>query len=110
MTQTAEGDYDEDSFPNYAEWVASTDPGAPGSYVGWDLMYKVGSTMTLTFQAVPGRIYHVEGRDTLVNESAGWFPLGSVTNDGDNIVQWTDASYPSNTLRNYRIKIPSHAP
>ena len=36
MTQTSVGDFDDDGFPNYSEWVASTDPNAPGSYIGWE--------------------------------------------------------------------------
>ena len=110
MAQTADGDFDDDGFPNYAEWVASTDPSAPGSYVGWEQMFKVGSSMTLTFQAIPGRTYHVQGSDNLVGGEPLWLPLGSVTNDGDNEVEWTDTNAPAAGVRSYRIKIPAFAP
>ena len=110
MTNTANGDFDGDGFPNYAEWVASTDPAAPGSYIGWETMFKVGVTMQLTFQAVPGRIYHIEGKDNLGAPLPDWTWLGTVTNDGDNVAEWTDTSYPTNSTRSYRIKIPAYAP
>lgn len=112
MTQTADGDKDDDGFPNYNEWVASTDPDAPGSYIGWETMFKVSGGMSLTFQAVPGRTYHIEGKDDLPMGTNLWRTLGSVTNDGDNMAEWTDTAYPTNGLpaRIYRIKIPAFVP
>jgi hypothetical protein len=110
MNQTAEGDFDGDDFPNYAEWVASTDPAAPGSYIGWEAMFKTGTNLTLTFQAVPGRSYHIEARPEMAVGAPEWSLLGSVTNDGDTTVTWTDTTYNTNSPRYYRIKVPAFTP
>ena len=110
MTQTADGDKDDDGFPNYAEWVASTDPNAPGSYIGCEVLLKVSTNMSLTFQAVPQRIYHIEGNDDELPLPNSWQFLATVTNDGDNSVTWLDTAYPSNQIRHYRIKIPAFVP
>ena len=110
MTHTAAGDADGDGFSNYAEWVASTDPSAPGSYIGWETHVKVAGGMSLTFQAVPGHTYHVEGNDNDLPDPAEWKHLATVINDGDSLVEWTDTAYPSNAVRHYRIKIPAFAP
>ena len=63
MTQHSHWRADDDGFPNYSEWVASTDPNAPGSYIGWETQAKVSGGMRLTFQAIPSRTYHIEGND-----------------------------------------------
>lgn len=110
MNQTAEGDFDGDDFPNYSEWVASTDPAAPGSYIGWESMFRAGTNLSLTFQAVPGRTYHIEARPEMAAGSPEWAWMGSVTNDGDNSVTWTDTTYNTNTPRFYRIKVPAFTP
>ncbi len=110
LTNTADGDADGDGFPNFSEWWASTDPSSPGSYIGWDEMFKAGTNLTLVFQAFPGRVYHIEGRDNLADGSGAWAWLGSVTNDGDSEAQWSDPAYPTNVLRSYRIKIPAYSP
>ena len=110
MTQTKYGDKDVDDFPNFAEWVASTDPNAPGSYIGWETMAKVTNGMSLTFQAVQGRTYHIEGNDNDLPDPDSWKFLATVVNDGDTVVEWTDTAYPTNAVRHYRIKIPAFAP
>ena len=110
MAQAKFGDKDVDGFPNYAEWVASTDPNAPGSYIGWETMVKVTNGMSLTFQAVQGRTYHIEGNDNDLPDSDAWTWLATVVNDGDTVVEWTDTAYPTNAIRNYRIKIPAFVP
>ena len=63
----------------------------------------------LTFQAVPGRIYHIQGRNELPNGTNAWATLATVTNDGDDVVAWTDIA-PTNLIRTYRIKIPQFVP
>ena len=112
MTNAAADDADGDGFPNYNEWVASTDPLSPGSYVGWDSLFKMtnGAGLRLTFQAVPGRVYHIEGNNNELPTASGWKFLGSVTNGGGNEAEWTDLSYPTNAIRHYRIKIPAFVP
>lgn len=110
MTNTASGDADSDGFPNYSEWVASTDPTAPGSYIGWETLLKVSGSMTLTFQAIPGRTYHIEGNDNELPVPGAWKFLATVVNDGDEVVAWTDTAYPTNGVRHYRIKIPAFVP
>jgi Glycosyl hydrolase family 57/Alpha amylase, catalytic domain/Bacterial TSP3 repeat len=110
MTQTEEGDADGDGFMNRAEWVASTDPLAPGSYIGWETLVRTATNVSLTFQAVPGRIYHIEGRENQMANTNTWNPLGSVTNDGDSVGEWVDTEFPDNMTRMYRIKIPAFVP
>ncbi len=112
MTNNANGDADGDGFPNYNEWVASTDPLSPGSYIGWESLFKVtnGVGLRLTFQAVPGRIYHIEGNNNELPTPSSWTFLGSVTNGGGNEAEWIDLAYPTNSIRHYRIKIPAFVP
>jgi len=110
MTQTADGDKDQDGFANYAEWVASTDPNSADSYIGWEMMFRAGADMTLVFQAVPTRSYHIEGNDNQLPLPTAWQILATVTNDGDNSVTWTDSAYPTNAIRHYRIKVPAFVP
>ena len=113
MTNTATGDADGDGFPNYNEWWASTDPDSPGDYIGWTTMVDTTNAglknVQLTFQAVPGRIYHIQGRNELPNGTNAWATLATVTNDGDDVVAWTDIA-PTNLIRTYRIKIPQFVP
>ena len=66
--------------------------------------------LRLTFQAVPGRVYHIEGNNNELPTASGWKFLGSVTNGGGNEAEWTDLSYPTNAIRHYRIKIPAFVP
>lgn len=110
MSQTKYGDKDGDGFPNYNEWVASTDPDAPGSYIGWESLFKMSGGMSLMFQAVPGRIYHIECNDNDLPNPAEWRHLATVTNGGGNQVEWEDTAYPTNSVRHYRIKIPAFVP
>jgi len=110
MSQTEGGDADSDGFINYYEWVASTDPMAPGSYIGWETLIRSATNVSLTFQAVPGRIYHIEGRENQMANTNTWLPLGSVTNDGDTVGEWVDIEFPQNMTRMYRIKIPAFVP
>ena len=109
-TNAPDGDWDRDGFPNYSEWIASTDPNAPGSYIGWETLYKAGSGMSLTFQAVTNRTYHIEGNDDDLPDPAGWRHLATVHSGGQTHVEWTDEAYPTNASRHYRIKIPAFVP
>jgi hypothetical protein len=111
LNQTAGGDFDNDGFSNYAEWVASTDPNAPGSYIGWEWQGKSGGDWSLTFQAKPYGVYHIEGKDqTMMNNITVWTPLGSLTNGAGTTAQWTDTNPPVSGVRYYRIKIPKYSP
>jgi hypothetical protein len=110
LLQTADGDFDGDSFPNYAEWIASTDPSAPGDYIGWDWQGKEGGLWKLTFKARPGGVYHVEGKDDGVMGQTVWTHLGSLTNGAGDTAEWVDVEYPETGTRYYRIKIPRFSP
>lgn len=110
MTNAASGDFDGDGFSNYAEWVANTDPRAPGSYVGWENRIVVASNVVqVTFQSVPGRTYHIQGFDNVLTApGVEWTNLATVVAAGTNTA-WTDTNALPN-IRNYRIKIPFHQP
>ncbi len=109
LTNTAAGDADGDGFPNYNEWVANTDPEAPGSYIGWENRFVLSSnTVQLTFQSQPGRTYHIEGLNGLLNSTNQWANLDTVISTTTN-TSWTDTNaWPD--IRNYRIKIPAFNP
>ena len=110
MSQTRNGDKDGDGFPNYAEWVANTDPEAPGSYVGWENKIIISSnTVQVTFQSVAGRTYHIQGFDgVLTAPGVIWTNLATVVATTTNTA-WTDTNALPN-VRNYRIKIPYFQP
>ncbi|HPC19737.1 MAG: hypothetical protein KBC66_04640 [Kiritimatiellae bacterium] len=110
LTQPKMGDWDDDHFPNFYEWWASTDPDAPGSYIGWVESYEVPEGMKLISLAVPNGIYHIEGNDNQLPDPDSWQYLATVTNDLDETVEWIDPDYPANAVRHYRIKIPRHVP
>lgn len=109
MSQTKDGDADGDGFPNYAEWIASTDPMSSGSFIGWESQYAVNSnTVNLTFRSVPNRWYHIEGNDGVLSNPNQWMYLGSVQSSTTNTL-WTDTNAVP-TVRHYRIKIPAVGP
>lgn len=109
MTQTKDGDADGDGFSNYAEWVASTDPLAEGSYIGWETQFvRSSNTVDLTFQSIPGRRYHIEGNDGDLPDPAQWKYLGFVHSTSTNTA-WTDTNAVP-PVRHYRIKIPAAGP
>ncbi len=109
LNETADGDFDGDSFANYAEWVASTDPNAPGSYIGWQNKFTLASNqVALTFQTLSGRTYHIEGLDGQLNSTNQWRSLGSLVSTSS-LTIWTDTNA-TPAIRNYRIKIPAYAP
>ena len=104
-SNAAAGDWDGDGFPNYNEWVASTDPDAPGSYIGWENQYVVTtSSVALTFQSVTGRTYHIEGKDGNMDATNLWHSLDTVVSTSS-VTIWIDTNATPRT-RNYRIKIP----
>ena len=109
LSQTKEGDYDNDKFSNYAEWVASTDPMAPDSYIGWEMQMVVTNGMMLRFQSISGRAYYIEGNDNDLPNANAWHHLDTVYGAGA-YTDWVDTAYPTNAVRHYRIKIPQHAP
>ena len=108
-TNAAGGDWDNDGFPNYSEWVASTDPDAPGSYIGWENKFALSSnTVALTFQTLAGRTYHIEGLDGSITNTNEWAHLDTVQAVSTQTT-WTDTNaWPA--ARNYRIKIPAFVP
>lgn len=110
LTNTAAGDVDGDGFSNYSEWVANTDPQAPGSYVGWEnKMVLSSNTVQVTFRSVAGRTYHIEGFDgVLTAPGVVWTNLSTVVATTTNTA-WTDTNALPD-IRNYRIKIPYFQP
>lgn len=106
-TNAPDGDWDGDGFSNYSEWVASTDPNAPGSYIGWESQVVVSTnTLRLTFQAIEGRSYQIEGHDgNLSDTNIPWLNLDNLVATNDSMT-WIDTNaWPA--VRNYRIKIPA---
>jgi hypothetical protein len=111
LDQTAAGDFDEDGFSNYAEWVAGTNPDGPGDYIGWEWQGKDGAAWKLTFKAKPYGVYHIEGKDDTAQDGVtAWYHLGSLTNGASDTAEWEDSTYPEAGTRYYRIKIPKFNP
>lgn len=112
MTNAAAADSDGDGFANYSEWIAGTDPAAPGSYIGW-ISQSVTKTATstnlaLTFLSVPGGTYQIEWTDSPGLVAGSWSTLATgVVSQGDTTT-WIDEGYLSrtNSTGMYRIKVP----
>ncbi|MGD9612944.1 MAG: hypothetical protein AB7V22_08575 [Kiritimatiellia bacterium] len=105
VTNAASGDWDYDGFPNYSEWVASTDPSSPGSFIGWEnKMVLTPSTVALTFQSIVGHTYTIEALDGLLTGGNEWGYLDTVVSTNDPMTWVDDNALPD--IRNYRIKIP----
>lgn len=106
-TNSAAGDWDNDGFPNYNEWWASTDPNVPGSYIGWENQFALSNgTVELTFQSVSGRTYQIEGLDGHLMSTNQWHLLDNNVISTSDTTTWTDTNaWPD--IRNYRIKIPA---
>ncbi len=109
-TNTASGDWDEDGFPNYSEWVANTDPDAPGSYIGWESRMVISNnSVRLTFQSISGCTYHIQAfDDVLTATGVEWSNLVTLVATSTNTT-WTDTNALPD-IRNYRIKIPFSQP
>ena len=106
-THAPDGDWDGDNFSNYNEWIASTDPNSPGSYIGWESQFKVSSSvLQLTFQSVTGRTYQIEGHDGLLSDTnVPWIHLETVIATNDPMTWRDNNAWPD--IRIYRIKIPA---
>ena len=104
-TNAPDGDWDGDGFPNYSEWVASTDPNAPGSFIGWEnKMVLSPDSVELTFQCITGRTYTIEALDGLLNRTNEWHYVDTVVSTNDPMT-WVDTNALPDA-RNYRIRIP----
>ena len=104
-TNAPNGDWDGDGFPNYSEWVASTDPNSPGSFIGWEnKMVLSPHTVALTFQSVVGRTNEIEILDGLLTGGNDWTYLDTVVSTNDPMT-WVDTNALPDA-RNYRIRIP----
>lgn len=105
-TNGPDGDWDGDGFSNYSEWVASTDPNSPGSYIGWENKVVLSSnTVELTFQSITGRTYAIEVLDGLLTSTNEWHHAETIVSTNDPTT-WLDTNALPNA-RNYRIKIPA---
>jgi hypothetical protein len=104
-TNAPDGDWDGDGFPNYSEWVASTDPNAPGSFIGWENKMVISpNSVALTFQSVVGEDYVIEALDGLLASTNEWYYLDNMVSTNDPMT-WVDTNALPDA-RNYRIKIP----
>jgi autotransporter-associated beta strand protein len=64
---------------------------------------KLGNgQIQLIGQGVPGVMYSIEASEDLGNPD-GWKMIGSVTADGNGVIQFTDADAPQHSLRFYRF-------
>jgi hypothetical protein len=96
LSQT--GDDDGDGQTNADELIAGTDPLNPNSRFAIETIVATPTGTTLTWTAVPGRIYTVETRDDLSN--GVWVPIASGLTNGT----YTD-SVISPSRKFYRLKV-----
>ena len=73
-TRTRLTDTDGDGFPDYAEFMAGTNPNAPDSKLAVSAPFKLADgTFRLEWPSVAGRIYRVQGS----RDAAHWSPVSN---------------------------------
>jgi len=99
----AHQDPDGDGATNLSEYLAGTDPGDRASHFAFTLVQKVGEDFQLTWNAVVGKIYHVQTSDTLKEDS--WMTVTTVVATGLS-ESWTDNELPApKPYKFYRITL-----
>ena len=97
-------DTDRDGMPDWAEWIAGTDPADASSYLRVDEITSGGAALQLRFMAVSNRTYSLLYR--LAVDSGTWSVLTNVPAASSNReIQVTDPA-PTAAQRFYRLATP----
>jgi len=100
----AAGDEDGDGMRNEAEQIAGTNALDPSSRFQINTIFATPTGTTLTWTALPGRIYTVEAREDL-SPSGAWVPIGTVNNANSLTIGTYTDSVISPYRKFYRLKI-----
>jgi polygalacturonase len=98
-----DADADGDGVTNYGEFVAGTDPTNPSDHLMVTNTFFEGSTVTLTFRAVPLKRYQPEYTDDIV--SGTWTSLGNIRAADSNTLIVTDSPGAGVASRMYRLRV-----
>jgi hypothetical protein len=96
-------DADRDNVKNRDEYISGTDPQDPDSYLKVDSASKAGNVVTLRFNAVAGKTYTIQYKDSL--RTGSWTRLIDVSN-ATGPTEVTDGTA-TGTERYYRIVTPA---
>jgi hypothetical protein len=99
-------DDDGDGVCNYAEWLNGTDPENPASFLSVHLVGPSGGP-TLNFQALAGKSYTIQYRQSLF--SGSWTKLCDIASS-NLTYQARLPVVPTNSALFYRIVTPATAP
>jgi len=99
-------DTDSDGLPDYAEWLAGTDPSQAQSIFGVSSGgFAPGGAFQGSFEGVSGRSYTVQYSDSL--EGGSWQKLMDHAAAADGTVNFTDPAAVTNNRRFYRVITPA---
>lgn len=106
---SASGDYDNDGFTDYEEYIAGTNPTNDTDFLHIsELVLEDANTMKISFPAVPTRVYRLRQTDSLTN---AWSDSGHdwQTADESGTTTWT-VSTTENAARYYRVQVALPGP
>jgi hypothetical protein len=99
-------DTDQDGLSNLQEYLAGTNPRDPASTLRFESFAAQGGGLALTFNAIAGRVYTVQYRDSLTG--GAWLNWRDITPQPTNgPVEVIDSPLTNMSERYYRLFIPA---